>query len=117
MRLRCVWRGLLVAVALAAKESSEEASFLLLLLVGRRRGWSRLNGSCRRLRPHCRRGQRRHSVHGGIGRYSGLFADAKKFLEEITLIAGPLVAGLGGCGAVKKDRIVILSGNLNPRVS
>ena len=67
VRLCRVGLGLLLVVALSAKQLGEEPLFLLLLLVGRRRGRSRLGCGCRGLRTDRRRRQRRHPVHRGSG--------------------------------------------------
>ena len=108
MRLGRVSLLLLVVVIALPKQFREKPFFLLFLLVRRRRGWSRLGRSSCRLRARRLRGQSRHSIGRRPGSDSGFLANTKKLLENISLIAGALVAGLRGCGSIKKHRIIIL---------
>ena len=114
MRLGRISLLLLIVVVALPKQPSEEASLFLLLLIRRRRGRSRLGRSSCRLGARRLRGQPRHPVHRCPRSHSGLLANTKKLLENISLIAGALVAGLRGCGPVEKHRIIILTGNWRP---
>ncbi len=115
MRLGRVSLLLLVIVIALPKQFCEKSFFLLFLLVRWRRCWSRLSRSSCRLRARRLRGQSRHSVYGRSRSHRGLFANTKKLLENISLIAGDLVAGLRRRGPVEKHGIVSPAGNWRPR--
>src|SRR5271156_4677111 len=105
MRLVGIRRRWLVIVPFRPKQPPKETPLLLLLLIGIGRHCPRLGWSCRCLRTHGRRRQRRQPDRSRSDR--SLLADAKNLLEHIPLIAGSLIARLGRRRSVKKGNVVV----------